>query len=108
MDRAHVAKLIGRLGEASDRPAALAALDKADVSWGELAELVEHGEAPGGARDRLLRQLVRERISGPLARAAWAMEGGQARFLRRVLDEPATAEQLVKAVAFADRALRIA
>jgi hypothetical protein len=36
------------------------------------------------------------------------MEGGQARFLRRVLDEPATAEQLVKAVAFADRALRIA
>jgi hypothetical protein len=108
MDRAHVAKLIGRLGEASDRPAALAALDKADVSWGELAELIEHGEAPGGARDKLLRRLVQERLGAALARAAWAMEAGQAKFLRRVLEESGTVEQLVQAVAAADKALRIA
>lgn len=108
MDRAHVAKLIGRLGEASDRPAAFAALDKADVSWGEVAELIEHGEPPGGARDRLLRQLVRERLNAALGRAAWAMEPGQAKFLRRVLEESVTVEQWTQAIAVADKALRVA
>jgi hypothetical protein len=90
-DQSRLGKLVGMLGAAGGEGAnALAALDKgltaAGLSWGWLAQLVEHGEAPGGERDKIFRRLVAEQLRGSLVRA-WAMAGGDAHFVRLVLEE---------------------
>jgi len=86
--RARIGRLIGRLGEVTDRPAALAALDKelpaAGLSWGAIAEMVAHGELPGGEREKLLSRLVMDRLRNGLA-CAWAFEAGGAAFIRQIL-----------------------
>jgi hypothetical protein len=108
MDRIRIAKLLGQLGEANARPAALDALDKAGANWGEISELVARGELSGGEADLLLRRLLIDRIKTGLLRA-WAMASGEAAWLRAVVDLGAVGtslEEMQRAIAIADEAVR--
>lgn len=111
-DRARVGRLVGMLGSSSggERANALAAVDKAlsaaALSWGWLADLVERGDLPGGDREKIFRRLVAEQLRGSLVRA-WAMAGGDAHFVRLVLEECENGSAAVD-VGRVSRALKIA
>jgi hypothetical protein len=111
-DRARLARLVGMLGSsaAGERENALAALDKElvsrGVSWGWLADLVAHGELPGGLRERVFKRLVVDRLKQGLV-AAWAMAGGDAEFVRKVVAGCVSKSEIVEAGRI-ETALRIA
>lgn len=109
--RARIGRLIGRLGEVSDRQAALAALDRelpdAGLSWGAVASFVASGELPGGERDVLLHRLVRERLNASLSKA-WAMAPGEAAVVRKALAGGVGLTEINAALRIADHATRVA
>lgn len=111
LDRVRLGKLLGLVGsdQAGERAAALQAIDDAlarsGETWATLGQLVA-GADGDRVRTELLERLVAERLRAGLA-SAWAMNGPDAKLVRRVLTDISGAPlvELACAVKVCDEAL---
>jgi hypothetical protein len=115
--RERLSKLVGRLGSshAGERDAAVQAIDKAlgsaGHSWAWLCDLVAGGELRNGEREKLLAQLVKERLNAGLDQA-WSMDAGDAAIVRELVGRCETglaqvnATELARVINIADGARR--
>jgi hypothetical protein len=115
--RSRLAKLTGMLGSAhaGERDNAITALDNALAGsgrgWPWLAELIERGEMPRGKREQLLGRLLAHRLRQALA-GAWAMDSGEAEYMRSILDRLAISasgisnEEIARAIKIAGTTTR--